>query len=219
MAQKADTRFRPYARFLLTGASGSGKTEWAINLIRYRQVLFQKPPTYVKWYYRVYQDVYRTMLQSGLVQEVEEGIPSIGEVEELSKKYPNCLIVIDDPGQDRNLAVLADLFAVVARHNKVNVIVMTQNLFPRGRGARDVTLNATVLVLFRNLRDLNQISTFGRQFQPTKAKGFLDVYRDVTSDKAYSYLLLDFSQDLADNLRIRTDIFPWEYPQKVYILN
>ena len=159
------------------------------------------------------------MLQAGLIQEIEEGIPSIGEVEELSKKYPNCLIVIDDPGQDKNLTMLADLFAVVARHNKVNVIVMTQNLLPRGRGARDVTLNDTVLVLFRNLRDLNQISTFARQFQPTKAKGFLDVYRDVTNDKAYSYLVLDFSQDLADNLRIRTDIFPWEYPQKVYILN
>ena len=82
---------------------------------------------------------------------------------------------------------------------------MTQNLFSKNPVFRDISLNATYNIIFKNPRDSSQISHFARQYAPGKAKMILDVYKKATQ-KPHTYLLFDNHQEMRDEVRIRSNI-------------
>ena len=56
-----------------------------------------------------------------------------------------------------------------------------------------------------------------RQIAGVNSKDLVQLFQTVTSNNPFSYLLLNTTQTCKDNLRITSNIFPSEWPMKVYV--
>ena len=72
-----------------------------------------------------------------------------------------------------------------------------------------MNLNSHYIVLFKNPRDMAQITYLSRQMYSGKKNFLTDAFQDATSHP-YGYLFLDLKADTDDELRVRTNIFPGE---------
>ncbi|GFY23504.1 uncharacterized protein TNCV_3941961 [Trichonephila clavipes] len=118
-----------------------------------------------------------------LVSSINPRTPSEAEEE-------NCdLIVLDDMMNDVT-SEISQMFTMGSHHKKYSIILITQNLFPRVKSMRDISLNAHYIILFRNNRDVSQAACFGRQAFPGHGKFFMDSYKKGT-EEPFSYLLVD----------------------------
>lgn len=135
--------------------------------------------------------------------------PQIEFVRGLPKSYEsNELIIIDD--LMHNLSdKIAELFTVASHHCNVSVILVLQNLFPRCKVARDISLNSHYMLLFKNARDASQIGCIGRQIYPKNSKYFIDAYLKATSSP-YKYLVVDLHPQTEEQYRLRDGLFPDE---------
>ncbi|GFR09625.1 uncharacterized protein TNCT_129681 [Trichonephila clavata] len=160
---------------LCVGATQSGKT----SLIR--QMIAQKAYDYefknIIWCYKAFQDWFFEEKGISFVQ----GIPENFENESL--------VIIDDWMSDLN-GKIAELFAVTSHHSRISVILILQNLFPRTKVMRDISLNAQYIILLKNNRDVGQIQCFARQLYGNKASAFMDAYKKSTQGN-FNYLLVD----------------------------
>lgn len=87
------------------------------------------------------------------------------------------------------------------------MLFLTQNFFSQGKGRRDCSLNTHYIVLFKNPRDKQQIHCLSRQVFPENPRFITEAFADATSTP-YGYLLLDLTQTIPEQLRVRTNIFP-----------
>ena len=81
-----------------------------------------------------------------------------------------------------------------------------RNLFDQGKSMRSLHLNSHYYILFKNVRDTNQIGVLSRQ---TGLKHLLEAYRKVTS-VPFTPLILDMKTDCIDYLRVRSHVLPGE---------
>ncbi|GFS61578.1 uncharacterized protein TNCV_4312571 [Trichonephila clavipes] len=129
-----------------------------------------------------------------------DGLPSEAEEE-------NCdLIVLDDMMNDVT-SEISQMFTMGSHHKKYSIILIAQNLFPRVKSMRDISLNAHYIILFRNNRDVSQAACFGRQAFPGRGKFFMDSYKKAT-EEPFSYLLVDVHLRLPEVQRLRKSLFP-----------
>lgn len=91
------------------------------------------------------------------------------------------------------------------RNRNISTILITQNLFPQFPKARNISLNANYIIVFRNLRDAASINHLARQVCPSNSKSFRDMFIN-NINKPYSYLLLDFTPTTPDIFRFKSDI-------------
>lgn len=161
-------------------------------------------------YYSEWQNGYKKL---GDI-EFKEGLPQSTDY----ASDPRCkLIIIDDLMTESSSGnAIANMFTKGSHHNNLSVIFITQNIFHQSRNARDISLNAHYLIIFRNPRDKTQVSHLSRQLCPDNPKFVQEVYFDATS-KPYGYLLLDLKQDTPDNCRFRTSIFTDDPSLYVYV--
>jgi len=118
------------------------------------------------------------------------------------------LVVIDDLMHETNETV-ANLFTKGSHHRNVSVVYLAQNLFPKNKFARTMSLNAHYMVLFKNPRDVSQFANLARQMYPKRSQFAVEAFKDATREP-YSYLLVDLRPEQDDDLRLRTNIFPGE---------
>lgn len=132
------------------------------------------------------------------------GIPDMNtfEIQE------NSLLILDDLMSETN-ADVSKIFTKFAHHKNLSVIFIVQNLFPKGKYARDVSLNTHYIIAFKNPRDKLQIQYLARQIMPQYSKDIIQVFENATAEP-HSYLLFDLTQSTPDALRLRTNIFPDE---------
>lgn len=196
----------PFTMFC-AGPTGSGKSYFVRDLIKYKREMFSTEPDTIVWFYGIYQPLYDTIENVTFV----EGLPTN------YKTYlgANTLFIIDDLmsecGSDKRLT---HLFTKGSHHLNLSVIFITQNFFHKGKEIREISLNAHYLLLFKNRRDLSQIMHLGRQLYPKKIKFFEEVFIEATSEP-FSYLLIDLRSDTVEGMRLRTHILPNE-TQYVY---
>ena len=62
------------------------------------------------------------------------------------------------------------------------------------------------------------IAQLAKQVFPGKVGLLNQAYVQATKRRGYGYLLLDFHQQQDDRVRIRSHIFPEEYPTKAYLI-
>jgi hypothetical protein len=123
-----------------------------------------------------------------------------------NKKGEPRLVVLDDLINSAYSRDVCDLFTKGSHHRNISVILITQNLFHQGKYCRDISLNAKYLVVFKNVRDKNQISHLTRQIYPENWKSLFEAYLDAT-ERSHGYLLFDLCQETNDQLRFRTNVF------------
>ena len=99
-----------------------------------------------------------------------EFVEGILEFEIIDPRQNN-LVIIDDLMREasENTTVL-DVFTKGSHHRNTSIIILTQNLFNKGKHSRTISLNSHYIVLFKNPRDASQISHLARQMYPKNSK-------------------------------------------------
>jgi hypothetical protein len=72
--------------------------------------------------------------------------------------------------------------------------------------------------MLKNPRDVGVAKYMGRQVFGEKWRGFWQAYIQAINERPYGYLLLDLSQTCPDNYRVRSNIFPDEFPACLYVI-
>ena len=96
------------------------------------------------------------------------------------------------------------------------MLYLVQNLFPKNKESRTISLNSQYMVVFKNPRDVSQMSHLARQMYPGRVKFVQEAFKDATA-VPYGYLLVDLKQDTPEDMRLRTAIFPDDGVQYVYL--
>jgi len=220
-AMPFDVRLKTSFNCIINGPSGSGKTTFVRNLLKVKDLMFDIPPKKVFLYYQLNQELYLQMEQEGLIDEsidTNREFPTYDSLTEKVHAYKDdggCLVIFDD--MMTNLTPdFVRIFCNLSHHESASIILLTQNLFYKAKEFRTISLNTHYMVLMKNGRNLDQISTLARQVCPGNAKYIIESYNDATK-KPYSYLLLDFKVDTPPTTRVRSNIFPDEFPLCVYL--
>ena len=93
---------------------------------------------------------------------------------------------------------------------------LVQNLFPKNKESRTISLNSQYMVVFKNPRDASHMSHLARNMYPGRVKFVQEAFKDSTS-VPYGYLLVDLKQDAPEDMRLRTAIFPDDGVQYGYL--
>ena len=141
----------------------------------------------------------------------EEGLPTAAMFDPTTRN----LIVIDDLMAETDERVTT-LFTKKSHHRNTSVLYLVQNLFPKNKESRTISLNSQYMVVFKNPRDASQMANLARQMYPGRGKFVQEAFKDATS-VPYGYLLVDLKQDTPEDMRMRTAIFPDDGVQYVYL--
>ena len=195
-----DGKFQVPAGFVICGPTMSGKTQFVVNLLKHQDLMFSKPFDRTVFCYGEWQKLYETLPNIEFVK----GLEPVLEENFFDSKLQNLLIL-----DDLAVCVCDDvrttkLFTQGIHHRNLSVMLLLQNLYKQGKSMRDIMLNAQYLVLFKNVRDVNQINLLARQTGLTQ---LAEAYRKVTGEP-YQPLVLDLRPDTKDYLRIRSHILP-----------
>lgn len=216
-----DLRFKHPFNLLITGFSQSGKTSWVRNFLKFIEYLCTNKPKFVILFYKAMQPIYNDMLAEKLVDkliDVSVQFPTLEEIYNLIEPYKDnggSMMLFDDTMSDVTTD-FEQLFCNASHHLNSSILFLTQNMFYNNKAFRTMSLNSHYIVIMKNPRDKQQISILARQFKPNNSEFVIKSYIDATK-KNYSYLLLDFTPDSPETIRVRTDIFPHEAPLKIYL--
>lgn len=186
--------FKHPSTLLVIGPSQSGKSSLVRKIIK--QNIYDRKIKTIKWCYSVFQPWFLDEPDITF----ENGIPD---------DYKNTDLVIFDDLIFHLQKDVAKLFTIDSHHNNVSCILILQNLFPKSKFMRDISLNTHYMILFKNNRDTSQLACLARQAFPSNVRFFMDAYK-IATDKKYGYLVCDF-HPLTDSLyRLRDSCFPDE---------
>ena len=203
--------FKSCSSFLISAPSGSGKTEWVRKLLT-QKGMFDEEPVQIMYCYGVHQQLFDTMEREIDNISFHEGIPTETDLKQFAHDRQFRVIVFDDlMRQCIDNPLVEKIYYAYAHHYRLCCIQITHNIFCQGKSARTIALNSNYIILMKNLRDVNQIMTLGRQLFPTKSKAFVQAYSDAVSIP-YGYFVIDIHPHSEDPLRLRTNIFKGENP-------
>lgn len=207
-----DIRFELGNSLMICGPSKSGKTSWVLKLIECRSLLFKDEINKLYWYYTIWQPAYEKLRTLGVI--LKNDISEDGLEDNIE---PQSMIVLDDLVKEtENSCAVTALFTRLVHHKNLFLIYITQNFYHQSREARMRHLNSHYIVFFKNPRDKTQLSILARQMFPGRSvREFVIMFEEVTK-RAHGYLLIDLRQDTSAEVRLRTNIFPDEYPPLVY---
>ncbi len=206
------TPFEPRSSICVVGPTGVGKTHWIVRLLKNLDGMYVKdPPKKILYCYGSFQPLFNDLERDIPSFTLHQGLPNRSEIDEFADGQQG-LIVLDDL---MHIVVenpeMELLFTRGCHHQNISVIFVVQNLYSRGKSARTIALNTGYLVLFKNVRDVTQIATLGRQIFPRKSGILVEAYRDATK-RPFGYLIVDSVPYAEDEYRLRTNVFVGEDP-------
>ena len=205
---------------ILAGPTNCGKTTFAVELIKQRYEIFDKAIDNVVVITPHQQSIYDDLFKSGNVDEIINTIQSFDDILKIAQRYKNvggCILLLDDIALDLDSKLhLNKVFTEICHHYNLFCIFFTQNLFLNNPDYRTMSLNSAYLVLFKNPRDQRQITHLASSVAPLNTAFITQSFFNATQ-KAYSYLLMDFLQQTPNFLRLRTNILPHEAPMTIFV--
>ena len=210
----------PYS-LLLCGPTSCGKTTWIVELLKSCEELCTHMPKKLIWIYGVEQpDLFKTIKEIWAPHQCEfvEGFLKIWCHDLKKTNDRGSLCIFDDVMNEvSSNATILKLFTRGRSHLECSLVLMLQNIFPKGSQSRTISINAQYQVLFRNPIDSLQISILARQLCPLNSKDFLKICKRATQ-RPYGYLFCCFTQSCPNEIHYRTNVLPCEYPSIVYQL-
>jgi hypothetical protein len=197
---------------IISAPTKSGKTEFVKKLVLFIDQMIEPTPIQIFWCFSEWQKAYSELSK---IKKNIEFITGFPDIETLKKniKTPKLLILDDMMHDMKGDTNLTQLFTKGSHHWNLSIIHIVQNAFYEG--LRTSRINAQYIVLMKNPGDRLQIQTLGRQIFPG-SKHFIEAYDDATA-KAYGYIVIDLNQTTPENMRLRTNIFPTDEKQIVYV--
>jgi len=185
---------------IVAGPTSCGKTQFVFRLIDNAECMIDPPPCKIVYCYGEYQQLFCLYPHV----EFRRGLP---DIDDFDGSRPTVL-VLDDLMDEADESV-AKLFTRGSHHRNVSVLFVAQNLFPKNKFARTMSLNAHYMVLFKNPRDATQFANLARQMYPKTWQFAVEAYKYATREP-YSYLVVDLTPVQDEDLRLRTNVFPGE---------
>ena len=205
-------KFHHPSTFLLCGPTGSGKTQWLAEVLRFDYI--NPTPERIVWIYGEWQSLYQklSMILPNIefIKDMNSGL-----YEGLDPQVRNLVVIDDQMTEAGDSKDLCKFFTKGSHHRNLSVVYIVQNLFDKGRSQRTVSLNTQYMILFKNPRDQGQIDALGRQMYPNTKRFLSSVFADATS-KPYGYLVIDLRPETPDNFRLRSNVLPIDKETVVY---
>ena len=188
--------FNKPARLLVAGYSNSGKSFLVKKIVKKYRAVFNKI----------------ILLGSDFEDSSELNIIRDDDFNPFMEHLTGqTLVIFDDVIFNKKLISLAGEIFVRGRHLNISCIFITQNLFLNNNEFRQISLNATHIIVLRN-RDEKQIICFARSFlSDDKIKKFLTLYKKVVTKEKHQHLLVDFTVDIDSPIAIRSNIVDGPY--------
>lgn len=191
---------------ILAGPSGCGKSNFVTNFIKSVTEICNCDFNQITWCFDEMQPLYNLPNVN-----YHQGIPNLNMFD---GENPH-LVIIDDLMRESDGRIV-DIFTKGSHHRNLSVFYLTQNLFHQGKGQRDISLNSSYIIYFKNPRDKTQIRYLARQVSPDNPKFIEDAYKDATLE-AHGYLMVDLKQVTNDFCRIKSNVFPFNGFCTVYV--
>ena len=122
---------------------------------------------------------------------------------EFNSQLENCLFVFDDYCEEIFNDKEFSKLATAGRYRKIRVIYVKHNLFQQSKWSRTIDLNTTHIILFKSLRDIQQITYIGKQLNNTS---FLKESYELATKLPFIHLLIDLDPKTSDTLRYCSNI-------------
>ena len=162
-------KLRTPFRWLLIGASQSGKSEFVFDLLSNAEKILDKVPKRVIYCYGVFQERFREFAQDSKIDiEFREGFdPNLLPTLEKESNADNIIVIVDDLMLQDIWKDLALIFTQ-GRHANLSIMLLMQNPFFRGHKSAalygtTITRNASGIVLFRTLADRQAALILGKK--------------------------------------------------------
>ena len=193
---------------MVVGPSQCGKTCFVQQLLTKNCIDFpEKKPMMVYWFYNQWQPRYED-IQRALKKKIRfaHGVPELKD--DLSNLNParNNIVVLDDlMSQATDSPVVSKLFTQ-GRHRNASVVLLLQNMFPKGKYNTDISRNATYKVLFRSPGDRKQMDIMAEQTFAKDRPHFMKAYNQET-EQPYGYIMLDNHPRTTSEHQVVTNVF------------
>ena len=181
----------PYS-MIVVGPSQCGKTHFVHQLLTHKCIAFpNKKPILVVWCYNQWQPQYEDIRRDlGSKIRFFQGVPELEEDLREIKTSKHTIFVLDDlMAEAKDSPVVSKLFTQ-GRHRNASVILLLQNMFPKGKYNTDISRNATYKVLFRSPGDRKQIDIMAEQTFAKDRPRFMQAYNRETN-RPYGYIVVD----------------------------
>ena len=189
-------------KWCLVGSSGSGKTNFCLQIINNSSRLFDTPPSKIVLIYKEFQSIYTQFIKFIPTQLYHEDEV---DLEELTKSNKERLLVIcDDLYYSKKLDEVAEQFLIKGRHRNTSWLVLTQSIFNQP-ALKNISRNSTHITLFKTVR-LNEPHIFFSQLRPRASQVLQNIFAKAT-EKPFSYLDIDLSQTCPDKFRYKAELF------------
>ena len=200
--------FQHMFSMLVVGPSQCGKTYFVQQLLTKKCIEFpEKKPSQVYWFYNQWQSRYDEIKQV-LKKKIQfaQGLPELSEdLHEINPELNNILVFDDLMAQAADSPVLSRLFTQ-GRHRNASVILLLQNMFPKGKFNTDISRNALYKVLFRSLGDRKQIDIMAEQTFAKDRTNFMKAYTRET-EKPFGYIILDNHPRTSSENQVVANVF------------
>ena len=200
--------FRHKFSLLVVGPTQSGKTYCPTNFGKQSYIVYEEQKSIrIFWYYNQWQECYEELKKSlGKSIRFERGVPELSEnLCEINLRYNNIIILDDLMAEATDSPVVSRLFTQ-GRHRNASVILLLQNMFPKGKYNTDISRNAQYLALFRRPSDRKQIGIIGERMFDKNRVHFMNAYYKET-EKPFGYLLVDNKPCTPADKQIVADLF------------
>ena len=160
-----EVSFRHKFSLLVVGPTQSGKKYFVQQILKHNRIVYEEQKSIrIFWYYNHWQECYEKLKKSlGKSIRFERGVPELSEdLCEINPRYNNIIILDDLMAEATDSPVVSRLFTQ-GRHRNASVILLLQNMFPKGKYNTDISRNAQYLALFRSPSYRKQIGIIGER--------------------------------------------------------
>ena len=192
----------------VAGITQSGKTTFVEKLLRQSSSCVDPPPSKIVFSYTEEQPVYKDLKNSlSIPCEFINGLDF--EIDDFQSDRNTLLVIDDQMNSALDSSKVQDLFTRGMHHRyvkdsilyylfsisllayrSVSLIVLTQNLFPKGKHGRDMRLNCQYITIMKSPTFASQIRYLGQQMFPRYPKFLPEAY-SIATEKPFSYLVVN----------------------------
>ena len=195
---------QPHCFVSIVGPTGCGKTQLVAEMLVSQRNVFKPPLDKFLYVYNHFQPKYeslsiRMMGEKNSIQ-FYQGI-NRSAIDKCDAQKLRTMVVIDYLYQQANQDEKFLELVVSGRHRNVHLITMKHNLYQQTKNSKTIDLNISQLILFNSPKDVEKISTLGRQMGQKKL--LLETYKKATL-KPYGHLLIDLDSRADPKLKFST---------------
>ena len=187
----------------LVGPSGCGKTQLIFEMLD--RDIFTPRFDKIFYFFQYDQTIFNDQKRSGGKNfEFINGV-DFDMINQLPNDKTKYLLIFDDSCDEICRSKDFQMIATAGRHKGLNVIYIKHNLFHKSPLGRDIELQLTHIVLFKNPRDVQQVKRLSQQLGLGNE---LDHWYKEATQKPYGFLMVDLCPKTAESLRYSSGFDP-----------